>query len=439
MLGLLILSTIFCFVNSSIDLGDHTPFLLIGILNLLLIFIFYYTKSITIAGNAFVFIWGLSLAEMSINTGGIYSMDSFSLILIPLTAYSLIGQKSGNFWLGCFLIFIVYLWNLAANPENNLQFLQDRNQFDRSYYLAGQLMIIIFLIGIFSLIAYHYKQLVLQLKLRQDELNDNLGLLKEQSKLLEQSKIELQRSNTELEEYANATSHDLKQPIRNVNNFAALLHRHLSKQDKLDTRSEEMLGFITEGSDRMLTLISDLLDFARLKTEKERVFKAVDLNIVVERVLFNLKSQIKKTGTVIEVNSLPKTMVIPIKLGQVFQNLISNAIKFRRKESPLAIQIQATEEEEHFLISIQDNGIGIEKEFQEQIFTPFKKLHTPSEYKGSGVGLATCRHVIDLHLGKIWVESELGKGSTFYFTISKLLNNNTMEEGKLIVSNPELN
>jgi len=437
--GLLVFFSIFCLVNSLIEHGDETPFALLCVLNLLLLFIYYKTKSITLIGNLFIFIWCLALIKMTFQTGGIYSMDSLSLVFAPLIAYCLIGQKSGNFWLFFFLAFTLFLWYSSGNPEQDFQFKQAREDFDRHYYLAAHIMFITILTGIFYLFYYHYKRIISELEGKRNELNQSLNLLQKQSKLLEQSKKELKRSNIELEEYANATSHDLKQPIRNVHSFATLLEKHLTKQDKLDKRGKEMLGFITEGSNRMLTLISDLLDFAKLRSDKKIVFQEKDLNAIVKSVLFNLQSQIKETGTTIQIGALPTAFVIPVKLGQVFQNLLSNSIKFRKKDSPLVIQISAIEREDYIQIKIEDSGIGIEQEYLGKIFAPFKKLHAQREYAGSGIGLATCKHIIELHLGKIWVESEFGKGSTFYFTLSKLLNSSNVEEGRMIMSNAELN
>jgi len=438
-LTLLFFSSFFCVAVSFLDFGDETPYLMIGVLNLVLIYLFYYTKSTVLIGNIFLLIWFLFLGRMSLETGGIYSMDAFCLVLAPLIAFSLLGRTSGVLWLLGMMFFSLSLWSLARPPEQELYFKAMTEGFNKDYYLAAHFIFIIFFTAIFYLISHHYNLLVQQLSAKKQELSDNLQLLQQQSKLLEQSKKELKRSNIELEEYANATSHDLKQPIRNVHSFATLLEKHLIKEDKLDKRSGEMLGFITEGSNRMLTLITDLLDFAKLKSDKEIVFKEKDLESVVTSVLFNLQNQIKETGTTIQVNSLPKALVIPVKLGQVFQNLLSNAIKFRKKDTPLVIQISAIDRKDHIQIKIEDNGIGIEKEFQEKVFAPFKKLHAQRDYAGSGVGLATCKHIIELHLGRIWVESEFGRGSTFYFTLSKLLNTPNVMEGRMIVSNAELN
>ncbi len=437
-LGLFIFSVIFCLISSQIEHGDDTPFLVIGILDLLLIGLFYQTKSIILVGNLYLMIWYLVLTRLSLNTGGIYSMDALSLIFAPLIAYCTLGRMSGNIWLGLFALSSFYLWYLAGNESSNLLFKQAREGFDRNYFLAGHIMFITLFTAIFYLFFYHFNQLILKLNKRKEELSKSFLLLKHQSELLEKSKKELQRSNKELEEYANATSHDLKQPIRNVNNFASLLHRHLTKEDKLDKRSEEMLGFITEGSDRMLNLISDLLSFAKMKTERDIVFEEVELDTIVEKTLFNLKSTLEKTGTSIQVTPLPKALVIPVKMGQVFQNLISNAIKFRKKEELLVITINAIDKVDHIHFTIQDNGIGIEEEFIDKIFAPFKKLHAQSEYKGSGIGLATCNHIIELHQGTIWVDSVFGKGSTFHFTISKMLNT-AASEGRMVLNSSELN
>lgn len=209
------------------------------------------------------------------------------------------------------------------------------------------------------------------------------------------------------------------QPLRTVNSFAQLLNKHLSSKEINDKRSKEMLQFIVSGSNKMQTLITDLLDFARHKKHGELKYNKVCLDELLLSVQADLKEQIDSSQVTIENTALPELFVIPIKINQLFQNLISNAIKFKKTEEPLVIQIGAIEKLDHWEFFIKDSGIGIEKEFQDKIFKPFKKLHHSSEYSGSGIGLATCVQIVKLHQGRLWVNSVKGEGSTFFFTIAK--------------------
>ena len=169
----------------------------------------------------------------------------------------------------------------------------------------------------------------------------------------------------------------------------------------------------------MQGLITDLLAFAKLRKEGDLEYSPINLKDLLLSVQADLKKQIDSSGVTIENTGLPELPVIPVKMNQLFQNLISNAIKFRKKEEALIIQIGAIEKTTHWEFFVKDNGIGIEKEFQQKIFEPFKKLHHSSVYSGSGIGLATCMQIVKLHQGRMWAASTFGEGSTFFFTIKK--------------------
>ncbi len=171
----------------------------------------------------------------------------------------------------------------------------------------------------------------------------------------------------------------------------------------------------------MQTLVGDLLDYAKLNSKKSQEFVEQDMNLVVKQVTQNLHNGICKSGASIEINQLPMLDVIPVKINQLFQNLLHNAIKFRKNNVPLHISILCEELKDHYRFSIKDNGIGIEKEYLKLIFEPFKKLHSEFEYKGSGIGLATCKKIVELHKGEMSVDSTYGYGTTFFFTLPKNL------------------
>ncbi|MFK7979339.1 MAG: ATP-binding protein [Saprospiraceae bacterium] len=429
-----------CFLLTILDWffpsGDDTPFLLIAVVNIILVFILKYTAAKSIVGNVYIGIWAIILADLSFHTGGLYSMDALSMTLVPLTGFALVNYKSGFGWLVFYLAYLFYLWMIIDTPEMSEFYRAQTLVFNKNYYVFGGLIFSIFTFCMFSIFYFQNQKLMGQLKTNQVALKKHVELLDQQSILLKEVRDDLRRSNAELEEFAYITSHDLKQPLRTVNSFAILLQNHLKKQEVLDGETSQMLKFIIAGSSKMNTLITDLLAFAKLKKEEEIIFTNVKLEKLFQSVLFDLKYQIDTSGVLIHLGHLPELPIIPVKMNQLFQNLISNAIKFRKKQENLIIRVRAKEKAIHWEFSIEDNGIGIKKEHQEKIFAPFKKLHNSSEIEGSGIGLATCMHIVKLHKGRIWADSDFGVGTTFRFTIAKDLT--TIQKAKQKFKSPEV-
>jgi len=226
----------------------------------------------------------------------------------------------------------------------------------------------------------------------------------------------LKTSNRELEQFAYVASHDLQEPLRMVSSFAQLLKRRY--KGKLDEDADDYIDFIIDGAQRMKDLIDDLLAFSRLNTQA-REFEPVLMDVALNDVLNNLKTSITYNKAHISYDRLPVVKADPSQINQLLQNLIANAIKFCGDEPP-RIHISAEEQEEQWLFCVKDEGIGIDPQYQEQIFQIFKRLHTREEYEGTGIGLAICKRIVERHNGKIWVESELRKGSTFYFELPKV-------------------
>ena len=224
---------------------------------------------------------------------------------------------------------------------------------------------------------------------------------------------ELKRSNQELERFAYVSSHDLQEPLRMVTLYSQLLERRY--KDSLDSDADDFIEYIVENARRMKQLIDDLLDYSRVASQAKE-FENVELEKVLNIVLTNLSASIAENNVEVTHESLPTVFVDNNQMMQVFQNLITNAIKFRGVEPP-EINISAQKGQTEWTFSISDNGIGIKPEHQKQIFDVFKRLHTREEYPGTGIGLSICQKIIKHHGGRIWVESEPGKGSTFYFTI----------------------
>jgi light-regulated signal transduction histidine kinase (bacteriophytochrome) len=225
---------------------------------------------------------------------------------------------------------------------------------------------------------------------------------------------ELQRSNEELEQFAYVASHDLQEPLRMVSSFVKLLQRDY--KGKLDENADEYIFFAVDGVNRMYALINDLLDYSRVKTGGKE-FLQTDMNKVLEQALSNLKLAIDNTKAKVIAEPLPTLEVDSGQMVELLQNLVGNAIKYRKPNEQPIIEIRSERKTGDWIISVKDNGIGIDPQYHERIFGLFQRLHVWGEYEGTGIGLAIAKRIVERHGGHIWVESEPGKGSSFSFSI----------------------
>jgi light-regulated signal transduction histidine kinase (bacteriophytochrome) len=225
----------------------------------------------------------------------------------------------------------------------------------------------------------------------------------------------LARSNEELKNFAYVASHDLQEPLRMVISYLSLLERRY--HDRLDEQANEFIDFAVTGGKRMKVLIDDLLEYSRVDTQ-ERPDTLVDMNELVSRTLRTLEASIKENEAEIFVSHLPTVSGDEQQLTQVLQNLVSNAIKFHGDRRP-AIHIGCSHDQEKWICHVKDNGIGLNMEYSNRIFQMFQRLNSNEKYEGTGVGLAIVKKIVERHGGKVWVESEEGKGATFFFTLPK--------------------
>jgi PAS domain S-box-containing protein len=262
------------------------------------------------------------------------------------------------------------------------------------------------------------KELVFQKKekeKRADELiiiKDDLDILREKEILA----IKLSAANKELEQFSYLASHDLQEPLRTISNYIKVFEEDYS--ENLDETAQKYLSSVNMATTRMSQLIQSLLEYSILGRHTDLI--SVDCAQLVGNVISDLNQLMKTSGAVIDVGDMPTLNLYEIEMHALFQNLISNALKFQDKNRKPKIKIRAEEIDDVWNFSISDNGIGIESQYFERIFQIFQSLNTRSEYEGTGIGLAYCKKIVELHSGKIWIESNLGIGTTFYFTIHKL-------------------
>lgn len=238
---------------------------------------------------------------------------------------------------------------------------------------------------------------------------ERVALLRE----LEEKNRKLKESNEQLEEFAYVASHDLQEPLRKIANFTELLASRY--RDKLDAKAENYIEYIVDGATRMQQLIQDLLTYSRMG-KREIIIETVDLNEVLKQAVTDLDILISDNQVQVTNDELPTCKADSAQLQRVFRNLISNAIKYRSDESP-RIHISCRLSRNFMEIAVRDNGIGIEPRFSKRIFGVFQRLHSREEYSGTGIGLAICKKIVERHGGRIWIESQPGKGSTVFFTL----------------------
>jgi signal transduction histidine kinase len=341
--------------------------------------------------------------------------------LFPLLAFFVVRTGEGIIWVSVFygmIAFLILHFDLQQITLFQLQEL--RYRFLISLFVACVLSLLLehgFRHAQQRLLNHQHNLKESENRYRQayEQLNAQMQERKEVEEALRKKTDELARSNRDLEQFAYVASHDLQEPLRMVTSYVQLLARRY--KGKLGSDADDFIGFAEAGAIRMWNLIHALLTYSRVGMRVNQL-ELADCEKVLSQSLDNLKVAIEKNGAVVTHDSLPTVMADNLQLVQLFQNLIGNAIKFRRREPP-RVHISVGPNGNSWIFSVRDNGIGIAPEYSERIFVIFQRLHGREEYPGTGIGLAICQKIVERHGGHIWVESQVGEGATFYFTLPK--------------------
>lgn len=376
-------------------------------------FAFAFHKKAGIAFTILVVLLFAVLHVMSYGQGGVRNSGMFYLSAIIMIAFMLLGKLSGRIMAAVSVLHIIYFYfvTVYTNWTDYSLIGKDPHLIDLDFLITGILSILV-LTSQVNYIEKSKNETINDINSKKDELlyiNDELLI----------SQKDLHLKNKELEQFAFVASHDLQEPLRTTTSFVDLLQKQY--KGKLDDRADIYLDFIVQSSDRMKILIKDLLDYSRIGFNKELV--QVDCNELLREVIADIDSTIKGEEAEIITGNLPVISAYSTELKQLFQNLVTNAIKFKKKDVIPHIKISSTLEGGFWKFAIEDNGIGIEEQYSDKIFIIFQRLHTRKEFEGSGIGLAHCKKIVELHGGKIWFDSVKDKGTVFYFTLPKDKNN----------------
>jgi signal transduction histidine kinase len=381
--------------------------------NLIIASLFFFKKKgkINLSGNILTFSLCVALIPILLKTGGLNS--SFMPWLYAIAFVMVLVENLGwaTFWFAFCSLFCVGLFVADAYyPTLNVS---NCTKFDS---LIGYLSIGFFLF--LSLIVFESHQVfaIKILKGKNEELKSQKKVIAKHFTELEKISGQLTVSNQELEIFAFAASHDLKEPLRMITMYTQILETKL--KPLLNDTTNEYMGFVIDGVKRMQQLLDNLLEYSLLG-KKDKKLEVIDLNKKIKRVMLNLTVVIQETNAQINFSNLPTITAAPTDMLQLFQNVIANALKFRKKDITPIINISCTESVDEYMFIIEDNGIGIKTEDQERIFNLFTRLHTNTQYEGTGIGLATCKKILTNLNGKISVSSVEGKGTTFYLFIPK--------------------
>ena len=413
-LSLILLGCVLWLLQIFVLKNDPVPLWMCIIWGIFLVFLFKKMGNLVIAGNLIAAGFATPIALYVPETGGLHSDNLLWLIISPLVALLFGNRKSGFAWLMLLLVFTTYLWQCDSQFQDR-QLSKELGNAD--YYFISYFFLFA---AIFVIVMIFESGQLLIIKMLQEQKailrqqGEQINLKNEALQVVENR---LNESLHELENFAYAASHDLKEPLRMIGMYTQLLKKRIGGQ--LEGSNAEFMGYVTDGVGRMQILLDDLLKYSRLGKEEQDV-RDVDLNKTLFVVVHNLTAAMKETDAAIVVTPLPTVFGSSVEMTQLFQNLISNAVKFRRKGAAPVIEIRVIEMSANkYRFMVADNGIGIPAQHRDRVFNIFERLNSRTDYEGSGIGLATCKKIVQNAGGEIWLESTEGVGTTFFFTLPK--------------------
>jgi signal transduction histidine kinase len=401
--------------NSTVGAQSAFPTLKVIFFGLLIAGLFKQFGNFDLSANLLAIGIASILIPMVEHSGGLFSDNLLWLVFCPMIV-SLFGTKRIDIvWYVLVMLFICYQFYLSSSSGVNRSAVID--QFPHVYYMVSYILFATLVMGIVWTFKHGNISIFLTLQRQQKAIEKkHMELLISNKKLNEATNL-LSRSNKELEAFASIASHDLKEPLRMITMYAQLLKKRLGND--LTQEQAEFMMYINEGTSHMQKLLDDILDYSKVGRSNERV-KLVDLDDVVYYVQKILVVSITETNAkIVVLNPLPEIIGRYSELVQVFQNLLANAIKFRAEGVTPIIELDSVVENDFYVISFKDNGIGIEDRYKEKVFEMFERLHSRTEYAGTGIGLALCSKVVQQLGGQIWLESELNKGTTFFIKLPR--------------------
>ncbi|MCP3932243.1 MAG: GHKL domain-containing protein [Bacteroidetes bacterium] len=386
-----------------------------SILGLTVLFlVFKRFGNFVLSGNILTLLWFVLLAPKVLETGGIVSDNLLWLFLSPLFAMLFANKISVYIWAIIVIGFSCFLFYMDIKTNGKMR--EVFYQFEGSYIFISYTSLFLILFTVVSIFKASQDQAIAALKEQSAILSSQKLEIEKKSQEIILTKEKFEASNLQLEQFAYVASHDLKEPLRMINIYTQLIKKRLDQQ--LEGSTAEYMDFVTDGVKRMQQMLDDLLEYSRLGRNHDKD-KTTDLNNILFLVMNNMMVKMKETDTVIYANDLPSLKTSSTEMIQLFQNFVSNAIKFKREEINPEIHIYVDDQGQEYVFTVMDNGIGIADEHQNRIFNIFERLHSKAKYEGSGIGLATCKKIVENFGGKIWLDSKEGEGSIFYFSIPK--------------------
>lgn len=389
------------------------PPLLFALLTIVpLLYVFRRFGNFVISGNLLAFVISLVLLQSIFESGGLFSDNLLWMLTAPLIALLFANRASGYIWLGILILLTLFLY--ARDLQEPSTFIEQIKDLDSIYYVISYCGLFVIVVGVVLVFATGQAMIIKALDEKQRQLSLQKAELTKQTQSLLEAEAKILASNKELSQFASAAAHDLKEPLRMINVYTQLIKKNLAAHT--DPATKEYMGFVTDGVMRMEKLLVDLLEYSRLGRKNGQPMD-VNLNDTLFVVINNLMASMKDTQAAVLANNLPVVKGSTTEMMQLFQNLIANSIKFRQKGIHPVIEINHHLEGGRHTFLFKDNGIGVPEHSRENIFNIFERLHSKEEYEGTGIGLATCKKIVNNLGGDIWVKPAETEGTVFCFTI----------------------